>query len=270
MSREQSNRRHAFTLIELLVVIGIIAVLAGIGLAVGVAVTQGSRASATKNTIQTLETYLSDLNASVDENRSYKAFETVVGATTYKLPVLDGREEGDGADKDADKAFASGARFIAAGDTFLGDSAERWGGFDSDQVREYTLIDTGGETVRGFEITDQWGNPIRAVHPSYDGGFGDFMQADGSINSSRSALVNVEVMDDSGSNDIDFRRSFRPFDAPTRQSNPNLIGDADEGVCSNETMYFYSAGPDGDPGTRDDNVYGSAAVQYPVETRDLE
>lgn len=270
MSREQRNHRHAFTLIELLVVIGIIAILAGIGLAVGLAVIQSSRSSATKNTIQTLETYLSDLNASVDDQRSYKAFETAVGATDYKLPVLDGREDGDGADKDADKAFPSGARFIAAGDTFLGDSADRWGSLDSEQVREFTLIDNGSETVRGFEITDQWGNPIRAVHPAYDGGHGNYMQADGSLNSSRAALLNIEVVDDSGTSDIDLRRSFRPFTATQRKDNPNLIGDADEGVCPNETMYFYSAGPDGDPGTREDNVYGSAAVRYPVETRDLE
>ncbi|RNC81174.1 MAG: prepilin-type N-terminal cleavage/methylation domain-containing protein [Phycisphaera sp.] len=269
MSHEQRNSRHAFTLIELLVVIGIIAILAGIGLSVGLAVVQSSRASATKNTIQTLETYLSDLNASVDHQRSYKAFETVVGATSYKLPVLDGRENGDGADKDADKAFPSGARFIAAGDTFLGDSAERWGGFDSDQVREFTLIDTGSETVRGFELTDQWGNPIRAVHPAYDGGHGNYMSSMGSLGS-RDPLRGVEVEDDTGLNDIDFRRSFRPFTATQRKDNPNWIGDADEGDCSNDTMYFYSAGPDGDPGTRDDNVYGSAAVQYPVETRDLE
>ncbi|GAB5494976.1 MAG: hypothetical protein Phyf2KO_00560 [Phycisphaerales bacterium] len=270
MSREQRHCHHAFTLIELLVVIGIIAVLAGIGLAVGLGVTQSSRASATKNTIQTLETYLSDLNASVDSQTSYKAFETAVGGTEYKLPVLDGREDGDGADKDANKAFPSGARFVAAGDAFLGDSADRWGGFDSDQVRELVLIDTGSETVRGFELTDNWGNPIRAVHPAYDGGHGNYMQSDGNLNSTRPALLNIEVVDSSGSSDIDFRRSFRPFTAAQGKSNPNLIGDADEGICPNETVYFYSAGPDGDPGTRDDNVYGSAPVQYPVDTRDLE
>lgn len=269
MTGEQRTHRRAFTLIELLVVIGIIAILAGIGLAVGLGVTQSSRASATKNTIQTMETYLSDLVASVDSNRSYKSFETTVGTVEYALPVLDGRENSAGADKDADKPFASGARFIAAGDTYLGDSAERWGGFDSDQVREVVLIDTGSETVRGFELTDMWGNPIRAVHPSFDGGFGDYMDSSGGV-ASRDPLEDVEYADASGLGTLDFRRSFRPFTAAQRKANPNLIGDADEGVCPGTNVYFYSAGPDGDPGTRGDNVYGSVQPQFPLATRDLE
>jgi len=265
MAHMRTNRFAAFTLVELLVVMGIIAVLAGLALAVGTGVIKSQRAATTQNTIQMLETYLSDLDATGEDKRSYKAFKTEFDMQQYELPVLDGREDGDGFDKSADRPIDSLARFIAAGDQFLGDSSDRWSGLDSSLVQDVVLADTGTITLRGVALTDQWGQPIRAVHPSYDGGFGDYQSAAGAL-TTRSVLTVDEVVTGSSSS-LDFRRSFRPFDSG---SDPDSVGDADEGICQNERVYFYSAGPDGDPGAREDNVYGSVTPQYPNETRGLD
>lgn len=262
----QSRKRmtgRAFTLIELLVVIGIIAVLVGIALAVGNKVINTSRAGATKNTIQLLETYLSDLDGAGAEPKSYKAFSVDVGGSSYEFPVVDGRDDRAGVDR-TDKPISSLMRFIAAGDGFVGDSAERWGGLDSSVVRSGTIGTAGSEIIQGVELTDQWGNPIRVVHPAYDGGFGDYW--DPNIGSSVSR-DNLRISSSSGGSlgFMQVRRSYRPFD-PTQAN--DSVGDADEGICTNERVYFYSAGEDGDPGTREDNVY-SVRPRFPAETEDF-
>lgn len=266
-SREMMGGR-AFTLIELLVVIGIIAVLMGIGLSVGFGVINSGRGNATKSTLQLLETYLADLDATGEDAKSYRAFKTEVMGQEYEFPVLDGRASSQGVGRDV-RPIASLMRFIAAGDTYLGDSSERWGGLDSSLVRDNEIGTAGGEVLRGVELLDAWDNPIRVVHPAYDGGFGDFWDADAeSMNTSRDTL---RVSYESGGSPtiLQFRRSYRKFD-PTDPGSADSIGDADEGICPNERVYFYSAGPDGDPGTREDNIYGSVEPRFPAETADFE
>ncbi len=260
---------RAFTLIELLVVIGIIAVLVGIGLSVGLGMVNSSRATTTKNTIQMLETYLSDLNAAGKGPRSFKAYSTEVAGMTYEFPVIDGREDGDGFDRLADRPYSSLMRFLAAGDVSLGDSSGRWGGLDSSQVRDGELGTAGSEILRGVELVDQWDNPIRVVHPSYDGGHGDYWNASTeTVETGNRPALNVSYRFGNSNRNLDLRRSYRPFD-PGLEGDA-AIGDADEGICPNEQVYFYSAGPDGDPGTREDNVYGSVTPRFPVETADFE
>jgi len=39
---------------------------------------------------------------------------------------------------------------------------------------------------------------------------------------------------------------------------PDLVPDSDGGLTSGNRPYFYSAGPDGDPSTLEDNVYSNA------------
>ena len=266
MRSQEMVGRRAFTLIELLVVIGIIAVLMGIGLSVGFGVINSGRGNATKNTIQVLETYLSDLDATGQEPKSYKAFKTEVAGDEYEFPVLDGRENSQGVGKDV-RPISSLMRFIAAGDTYVGDSSARWGGLDSSLVRDNEIGMAGSEVIRGVELLDSWGNPIRVVHPAYDGGFGDFWDQTASTNASRDPL-NVSYKDGGSNQTLRLRRSYRPFNPGT--AGDNAVGDADEGICQNERVYFYSAGEDGDPGTREDNVYGSVKPKFPAETADFE
>ncbi|MFI4871451.1 MAG: type II secretion system protein [Phycisphaerales bacterium JB061] len=265
MARIRTGRLSAFTLIELLVVIGIIAVLAGIGLAVGNGVIESSRAATTQNTIQLLEGYLSDLDDAGVDKSQYRSFKTEYAGEDFELPVLDGRESGDGVTKE-DLPIDSLARFLAAGDQFLGDSGGRWGGLDSSTIRDVVIAETSMDPLRGITLTDQWDRPIRAVHPSFDGGFGVFHDKTGAP-VARDNLSVTQVHPTQSSN-INFRRSFRPFDHTGVE---DFVGDADEGICQNERVYFYSAGPDGDPGTREDNVYSMTSTpRYPAETRDLD
>ncbi len=48
----------------------------------------------------------------------------------------------------------------------------------------------------------------------------------------------------------------------------SAVGDADEGICPSNQPYFYSSGTDGDPGTREDNVY-STIPRFPSRTAEL-
>ena len=257
--------RRAFTLIELLVVIGIIAVLAGIGLSVGLGVINSSRSNTTKNTIQVLETYLAELDAAGKESKSYKAFKTEVSGQTYEFPVVDGRDRSQGVDATI-RPISSLMRFIAAGESFLGDSSAKWSGLDSSVVRDGTIGMAGTEEIRGVELTDQWGNPIRVVHPAYDGGHGDYWNATTSMLATNRDDLRLSYQSGSSPTILQVRRSYRPFNPGT---NPNGVGDADEGICSGERVYFYSAGPDGDPGTREDNVY-TVRPKFPAETEGFE
>lgn len=266
--RSQSNGRdRAFTLIELLVVIGIVAVLMGIGIAVGIGVTNSSRANATQNTIQVLETYLSDLDNSGQSPSAYRTFAVEVSGQNFEFPVVDGRVRGQGPDR-SDPAISSLMRFLKAGDVYLGESSSRWSGLDSSQIRESDLATAGGEAIRGVELLDQWGSPIRAVHPAYDGGFGNFWNATSSPSLASRDTLRVSAQSGGAVSILQVSRSYRPFNPTTATGEP--IGDADEGICPNERVYFYSAGPDGDPGTREDNVYGAVRPQFPVETADFE
>lgn len=120
---------------------------------------------------------------------------------------------------------------------------------------------------------DAYGFQIRMVHPQFQGGFGRYYypntagsgawQQDGS-DTQHPGRVNARIAPDwyasqppgvspSAPAVGEFSRSYRPFD-PTVISG-NVVGDADEGSCTGSRAYFYSAGSDGDPGTRSDNVY---------------
>ncbi|MBY0311219.1 MAG: hypothetical protein K2W85_04055 [Phycisphaerales bacterium] len=55
---------------------------------------------------------------------------------------------------------------------------------------------------------------------------------------------------------------MRPFNPST---NAGDVGDSDEGLLDGGRGYFYSVGPDFDPGSRADNVYIDP-VKYPAET----
>jgi hypothetical protein len=109
----------------------------------------------------------------------------------------------------------------------------------------------------GTTVLDAWGNPIRFVHPVWQGGYGAFVKADGTLDSSR---PDRKVPSVDGLTEISYTRSYRTAAGGS--------GSADEGLCPGNRPYFYSAGRDGDPGTREDNVYGTPP-SFPAETAKL-
>jgi prepilin-type N-terminal cleavage/methylation domain-containing protein len=237
--------RKAFTLIELLVVIVIIAVLVSVGLLVGTKISGSGKIKATENTIQILDqamtAYLSangnkmpaffkDVNG-----RSFPLIDASAGATTANpvessatlaMVIIEGEPSAAQILKNVPAQFAT--RGTLATGTYANTGAGT-----SAQIRRR------GEAVpaEGLIVRDAWNNPIRFVHPAYHG-----------VYTNRS----IEVPGDSNQN---FTR---------RVTSGTVVGNADGGQCSTSTPYFYSAGPDGNPSTREDNVY-SKVPNFPTE-----
>ena len=120
-------------------------------------------------------------------------------------------------------------------------------------------------------ILDAWGNPVRYVHPAFDGEIfgGDQYPSVGL----RGEPVRLEARP----------TEKNPFGLPTgteirygtdeiRRSNrtgsgPSETPDADGGICPNNKPYFYSAGPDGLVGIGPDNEDYNADNVYIVQPR---
>lgn len=282
----KQSATRAFTLIELLIVIGIIAVLAGIGLTVAPSLVNSGRAQATQSTMLALESVIQDLSVEADlRPKDYAHYKQVTSAgdpLTW-FPVIDARVDGADFDRSVPAVASLGRLLLIAEETVPGVQS-RWAQLDASIVRAGNIgnRDAAGnviEDLAGTEVLDQWGNPIRFVHPSFDGGAGDWFEVTGDPGMSNGRPDFFEVptgvapdanMPRVAPDNVEYRRSYRPFDPTVEDANqPNRIGDADEGIVPGGTGgYLYSAGPDGDPGTRADNVYASVLPEYPAETRD--
>ncbi|MEO1535777.1 MAG: prepilin-type N-terminal cleavage/methylation domain-containing protein [Planctomycetota bacterium] len=272
MNSSKRTRRLGFTLIELLVVIGIIAVLVAIGLTVATTVVNSGRSQATQSTLLAMESVVQDLSVEADlRPKDYKFYNVVDGGQNVALPIIDARDI-DASVDETSKAEPSFARLLKVVQETVPGAAARWQQLDPSLIQESQIGTTssggviGSVRVAGTEVLDSWGNPIRFVHPSFDGGAGDWFTLDDGDQTARDP-IEVDV-DGDGSVDAEYRRSFRPFDPTGAVADaPNPIGDADEGIAPGGSGgYLYSAGPDGDPGTRADNVYGSVLPEFPDET----
>lgn len=112
-------------------------------------------------------------------------------------------------------------------------------------------------------VLDAWGNPIRYVHPAFQGViYGNYPNVGGNVASfvplrDDPTTANVEgvliipssIHDGAGRPPTPVPEAFTDIRRSPTQ------GDADGGLCTNNRPYFYSCGPDGDPSTVDDNVY---------------
>lgn len=173
---------------------------------------------------------------------------------------------------------------IGLGDTIASVDAElltRWDG-DGDVVDDSVSATTGEGTQPELRtLLDGWGRPLRFVHPAWDGlvteedNLGDprpvgtwgtpvtpinpNSTGDGSgywLEASRAPSgYDPMVADDFPIQSI--RRNFlTDADRANWGSNPApAIGDSDGGYTIGNVPYIYSAGPDGDPSTLDDNTY---------------
>lgn len=262
--------RGGFSLIEIMAVLAIIAILTSIAVVVAGRVTNSGRIQATQDIIRILDTALDSYVASREASvpPAYKDDANVFH------PLWDGRAVGSAADAAAEPSvqlFLLIAAEVPEVETTLQ-------GLDAKFVSRAT-ISTNGNFVRKYVngtltnvnalvVKDAWNRPIRFVHPIWQGGAGDYWNGS-SVTGGRPQFLEYDV---NGNGSISaqerIRRSYRPFN-PATPGVANPVGDADEGICPGNRPYFYSAGPDGDPGTRSDNVY-TKKPEFPPETRNLE
>ncbi len=292
----RGRSRCAFTLIELLAVISVILILATISLVVGRRVVDTGRTRTAQNLVRVLDQTLVEYLSSTGQSTLPSTFTAGDGT---QFPIIDARAatnylppptpELANAWQFAHPAEPSLALYMA----LLADapSAEKMlSQIDAKLLRQNDsksglvtevrtalgpVLDANSNPLELATIVDPWGNPLRIVHPAYHGGYGLLFTSRASSPGVFSGFVrpNLEFREPRTGVQVQYRRSAMPFNPlmglePGDRREFNWVGDADEGLCTNSRPYFYSAGSDFNPGTREDNVYSviptfpSQSVQY--------
>jgi hypothetical protein len=215
-----------------------------------------------------------------------------LSADAYVFPIIDGRYDGrtfggptggggGRFDKDLDPAQPSGALVLLAMAAESSAVERELKGIDSRflqlrdvyaygwKINPMTGDPMGQPVLRRLRLpvlVDAFGAPIRYVHPAFQGGYGDYYDNGSPATVKHRVFLDVGLSPSVGAPLLArFSRSYRPFGGNTPN---NPVGDADEGLAIGGHGYFYSAGVDGDPGTRQDNVY-SKEPSFPGETAKL-
>jgi len=274
---EPNTNGWAFTLIETVVVVAIIALLAAITIGVGASMADSGRKRATEGVLQVLDQMLDEYISSTGSIPSPLVAVTLqeqvggrsAGEVLY-YPAVDGvfnlvvPQDDPGAPERHYQINSVGLFLVSIerGSDISGSTGQ----INDKLIRQYDLDDPGTNTDEDLQpgmltVFDAWGNPIRYVHPKFDG----------IIENGRRVLGDpgqfLNVMDPTIGF---FTEEFMPADLsliPITEVRRNKLmttdrstvlgieADSDGGKCPSQRPYFYSAGPDGDPSTVEDNVY---------------
>ncbi|MBO6514362.1 MAG: type II secretion system protein [Phycisphaerales bacterium] len=287
LTTRPAHRFGAFTMIETVFVISLIALLAAITIGVGSSMANAGKQRATEGVIQVLDRALSDYIEKTGKNPEPLVSFVLVensdagmrGDLVY-YPVFDGTINLEIVDPDSRltrhhtvnsvglflKSIESGVDVDALLETI-----------DSSMIRQYDVPDDLQPSLT--TVFDSWGNPIRYVHPLLDGIIEDSTNAGdrraiGDPGDYRSIMTAMDGFFSAGylpedSSLIPFmdspvdgevrRNRIVALDNETARANGSLDypieADSDGGRCPTRRPYFYSAGPDGDPSTIEDNIY---------------
>jgi len=275
--------RAAFTLVEILVVIAIIAVLVAITTLVGSAVVDTGKKRATQGVLQTLDSALAAYIDSKGDNPPalvpipYASLPTAlqgdysIDESAY-YPAIDGRgresTSGDLKEVNSVALFIESSKVVPSTQEIINSINPK-----------YLRVYTADEEIQPQLLTafDAWGNPIRYVHPKFDGiiegerrSLGDAGRPVNIINPNKPFFVAGALpMNPGRSVRMNFVRRNRLIDADFGDGGLNsggglnlggladfeLLPDSDGGLTTGNRPYFYSAGPDGNPATLEDNIY---------------
>lgn len=276
----RSPTRRAFTLIELLVVIGIIGLLAAISLGVGARMVTTGKKRATEGVLQALDQTLSVYIDSTGEippalvpvrNEDLpRSIANLVGnGNAGYYPAFDGTT-------DSGEMLVNSVGYFLYSAQDVPSVQEVIAGIDPKFIRQYTPSRQAGGSGGGvgpgaslaeqpqmLTVFDAWGNPIRFVHPKFDGIIEKARRVEGDDGQGINIAAHQNGYFDQGFlQSLRVNRAFivsnvrrNKMTAEERAENPDLVADSDGGTCPGPRPYFYSAGPDGDPSTTDDNIY---------------
>lgn len=238
---------RAFTLLELMIVFVIIAILIGVALMVGRKVVGGSKFKSTQNVLQTLDQAL-DAYASAKGGTNIRFPDRYIDAAKNEFPLA------DAAPAVGDTPYPSGELAVQmlldeprSASVLKGIPAEFIEQRAATAVGSATPVRaaaSGNVTITYTRVKDAWGNPIRFVHPAYQGIYGTGAAPARTVTlTQNSAPVALQL--------------FRDWAVVTGPDGTTCSGAGDGGLCTAGRPYFYSAGPDGNPATIDDNVYSN-------------
>lgn len=262
---DRSRAARGFTLIELLVVLGVIGILVTLSITVGFRVLEGGKERVARDTMRLLDNALTTWTT--DKESKFPSY--LEGEPTSFVPGGPERPNKyaiiDGVDRDSGRLTPTLAMFLVI--ARQSPSVETMVKQQLDPKYLATSPPVfGSEGITNIEwdgltIADPWGRAYRFVHPAWHGGYGEFVipPESGGGTGNRSPRT---VPNGTNTSTYDFIRSYS-YDDPRFEGKES----ADEGLCPGSRPYFYSAGPDGDAGTRGDNIYlETARPSFPPET----
>ncbi len=288
---QTSSPRRGFSLIEILVVVAVLTILVAITLTVGSSMLDAGKKNATEGVLRLLDQSLADYIdttgsippalVKIESGSLNTEVRGIVGADNPAFyPAVDGRIDvvipnDDPTAPVRHYEINSVGLYLYSIRSAL-DPQSIVSHLDSKLARNYDLQDDLQPEL--LTVFDAWGNPIRYVHPTFDGIIennrraageaGDFLAVfDTDPNTGTGFftraflpvdLVTIPFINAEG-DQIIRRNKILTYDQEFAYDDGSLDypveTDSDGGVCPNQRPYFYSAGPDGDPSTVEDNIY---------------
>jgi prepilin-type N-terminal cleavage/methylation domain-containing protein len=223
-----SHTRPAFTMIELLIVIGIIGVLVGLTLVVGKQVMEGGKQKLTQETLKVL-------TAAMDEYIAVKGdvpppiYNAGTTASPSWFPIADAYNPTHTRNDPKERTVNSVGMFMELMRT-VPSARKLLDNLPQTAVRIYDA-DGDGDQPAVMTAFDAWNQPIRFVHPAFQGVY-------------PSDVDTIDLWPLPGSATYVIQR-LRRNNTPASATEP---ADGDGGMCVGSRPYFYSVGEDGKVG----------------------